>query len=123
MNRQLKTVMQFLILAGFSVLLSGFFPFQKEVAEKDYPKPRFPSYLRLPKSAEEVMKNVRMLVRNKSGFEGLGMGVAQRGEAILLVPTADAEDMIVEGIRMALEERGVKAVSYTHLKLPTNREV
>jgi len=109
MSRQLKTAMQFLIFVGFSVLLSGFFPFQKKVSEKDYPKPRFPSYLRLPKSAEEVMKNVRMLVRNKSGFEGLGMGVAQRGEAILLVPTADAEDMIVEGIRMALEERGVKA--------------
>ncbi len=109
MTGQLEKAIRGLVLVGFVTLLGGFGPAQEEAEKKEYPKPRFPSYLRQPESPEEVMKSVRGLVRNKSGFEGLGMGIVQRGEAILLVPTADAEDMVVEGIRLALQERGVKA--------------
>ncbi len=73
-----------------------------------YPAPRFPSYLKAPSSIDELMPQVRVLVRNKSGFLGKGLGIMEPGQTALLVPTADAEDMVVEAIKRALEERKVK---------------
>ncbi len=103
----LQKTLKICLLLGCVLLMGGFL--QNEQFEKgQYPEPRFPSYLQEPQSAEEVMRAVRGLVRNKSGFEGFGMGVAEKGETILLVTTIDAEDMIVEGVRLALEERGVR---------------
>src|ERR1700752_1822230 len=37
-----------------------------------YPEPRFPSYLKPPKSIDDMLPAVRVLVRNKSGFLGKG---------------------------------------------------
>ena len=81
---------------------------EQDINSKEYPKPQFPSYVVEPNSAEEVKVGVRGLVRNKSGYQGFGMGVVQQNESMLIVPTANAEEMVVEGIRLALEERGVK---------------
>src|SRR5438093_5857456 len=43
-----------------------------------YPEPRFPSYLKPPASVEEVLPHVRPLARNKIGFQGSGLGIAQQ---------------------------------------------
>jgi hypothetical protein len=110
MTIQIRKAIRTLILAGFVILVGGFMQPQEEVEKKEYPKPRFPSYLKQPQSAEEVMRSVRGLVRNKASFQGYGMGVVGGGETALLVPTSDAEDVVVEGIRLALEERGVKVI-------------
>jgi hypothetical protein len=72
-----------------------------------YPEPRFPSYLKPPTSVEEMLPAVRVLVRNQSGFLGKGLGILEPGDTVLLVPTAEAEDMVLEAIKRALEERKI----------------
>jgi len=76
-------------------------------ASIQYPEPRYPSYLKPPTSIDEVLPHVRPLVRNKTGFQGGGLGVAQPGETVTFVLGADAEDLIVEAVKRAMEERGV----------------
>jgi hypothetical protein len=78
-----------------------------------YPEPRFPSYLKPPASVDEVLPHVRPLVRNKVGFQGGGLGIAQRGDTVAFILAPTAEDMIVEGVKRAMEERGV-AVNLVH---------
>src|SRR6516162_6863145 len=72
-----------------------------------YPEPRYPSYLKPPASIDEVLPHVRPLVRNKTGFQGAGLGVAQAGDTVTFVLGPDAEDLIVEAVKKATEERGV----------------
>ena len=74
---------------------------------RQYPAPRFPAYLKPLSSIDEVMPQVRVLVRNKSGFLGKGLGILEPGDTVLLVPTAEAEEMIIEAIKRALEERKI----------------
>jgi hypothetical protein len=73
-----------------------------------YPEPRFPSYLKSPSSVDEVLPHVRPLVRNKIGFQGNGLGIAQPGDTVAFILSATAEDMIVQAVKRAMEERGVK---------------
>ncbi len=81
---------------------------QKQAEEPKYPEPRFPSYLKAPQSVDDVLPRVRNLVRNKSGFQGSGLGVVDPGETVAIVVTADAEEMILDAIQKGLQERGVK---------------
>jgi hypothetical protein len=74
-----------------------------------YPEPRFPSYLKPPTTVDEVMPYARALVRNRSGFEGLGLGAMEPGQTVVIVVSADSEDMIMDAIQKALTERGVKS--------------
>jgi hypothetical protein len=78
-----------------------------ETGAARYPEPRFPSYLKPPASVDEVLPHVRPLVRNKIGFQGNGLGIAQRGDTVAFILAPTAEDMIVEGVKRAMEERGV----------------
>ena len=73
-----------------------------------YPEPRFPSYLKPTSSVEEILQHIRPLVRNKTGFQGAGLGIANPGDTVTFVTTADADDIIVEALKRAMEERGVK---------------
>ena len=73
-----------------------------------YPEPRFPSYLKPPASIDDVLPHVRPLARNKSGFQGNGLGIAQPGDTVAFILPATAEDMIVQAVKRAMEERGVK---------------
>ena len=73
-----------------------------------YPEPRYPSYLKPPASIDEVLPHVRPLVRNKIGFQGAGLGVAQPGDTVTFVLGPDAEDLIVQAVKTAMEERGVR---------------
>jgi hypothetical protein len=78
-------------------------------AEKTtYPQPRFPSYTKSPKSIEEVMPFARSIARQTTGLQGEGFGILKQGETVALVVEATAEDMILEAIKRAIEDRGVK---------------
>ncbi len=72
-----------------------------------YPEPRWPSYFKTPKSSEELMGAARLLVRNQSGLQGKGMGILQPGEKVLIVAADEADPMVIEAIKRALEERKV----------------
>ena len=73
-----------------------------------YPEPRYPSYLKPVASVEDVLPKVRPLVRNKTGFQGAGLGIANSGDIVAFVTGFDADPMIVEAVKRAMEERGVK---------------
>ena len=78
-------------------------------AEKSsYPAPRFPSYTKAPKSVEEVMPYARAIARQTTGLQGDGFGILKDGESVGLVLTSTAEDLVVQAIKRAIEERGVK---------------
>jgi hypothetical protein len=78
-------------------------------AEKNaYPAPRFPSYTKAPKSVDEVMPYARSIARQTTGLQGDGFGILKEGESAALVLSATAEDVIVQAIKRAIEERGVK---------------
>lgn len=77
---------------------------------KDYPEPRFPSYLKPPSSIEEVMPYVRPLARARHGLQGAGLGIVEKGESVLFVISSTAEDMIVEAVKRAMEERGITVI-------------
>src|ERR1700737_4130373 len=52
----------------------------------EYPGPRYPSYLKPPSPIDEVLPHVRPLARNRTGFQGGGLGIAQPGEPGTLLP-------------------------------------
>src|SRR5512138_884905 len=80
----------------------------ERAAKVTYAEPRFPSYLKPPSSLEDVLPHVRPLARNKIGFQGNGLGIAQSGETVAFILSATAEDLIVQAVKRAMEERGVK---------------
>jgi len=92
-------------------------------AEGRYPEPRWPSYFKPPQSVDDLMPAARTLARNTSGFLGVGMGVLKAGESVLLVPTADADPMVLEAIKRALAERKITVhVKFTYEYLGQTRE-
>ena len=74
----------------------------------DYPSPRFPSYLKPLSSVDEVLPHVRTLARAKTGVQGAGLGVANSGDTVTFVTTTASDPLIVEAVKRAMEERGVK---------------
>jgi hypothetical protein len=82
---------------------------QQAQAKESYPEPRFPAYLRPPENADALMPYARILVRNESGFQGRGLGILKEGESVLIVPTVNADDVVLDAVRKALAERKVTA--------------
>jgi len=79
-------------------------------AEKvQYPPPRFPSYVKAPKSIEDVMPYARAVARQTTGLQGAGLGMLKAGETVALITEATAEEVVIEALKRALAERGVKA--------------
>ena len=72
-----------------------------------YPEPRWPSYFKAPKTVDELMPAARLLVRNQSGLQGKGMGILKDGDKVLIVAADEADPMVIEAIRKALEERKI----------------
>ncbi|MBA2306202.1 MAG: hypothetical protein H0W08_26735 [Acidobacteria bacterium] len=98
-------------------------PSPTKEAAATYAAPRWPSYFKPPTSVEALMEPARALVRNKSGFLGVGMGVLQAGETVLIVPNVTSDPMVVEAVVRALAERKVKAdVRYTYELLGQTRD-
>jgi hypothetical protein len=71
-----------------------------------YPPPRFPSYLRPTKTIEEIMPFARAAVRQTGGRTPLGL--VEKGMTVAIFTEPSAEDMVMQAIRRAYEERGVK---------------
>jgi hypothetical protein len=71
-----------------------------------YPPPRFPSYLRPPKSVDDIMPFARAAVRQTGGRTPLGL--VEKGMATLIVSEVGAEPMVMHAIQRAFEERGLK---------------
>ncbi len=83
-----------------------------------YLEPRYPDYLVKPvTSVEELMPNARALVRNRVGIMGLGLGALKSGETVLIVTTVSSDDIVVEAVRRALQERSVKVEIVPDYKL------
>jgi hypothetical protein len=72
-----------------------------------YPAPRFPSYLKPPKSIEDIMPFARAAVRQTGGRTPLGL--VEKGMATLIVAEVKADPMVMQAIKRAYEERGVRA--------------
>jgi hypothetical protein len=68
----------------------------------------FPSYTEAPKSIEEIMPYARAIACQTTGLQGDGFGILKEDEAAALVLTATAEDLVVQAIKRAIEERGLK---------------
>jgi hypothetical protein len=96
------------VLAGLAGLAEIVEPQMAAITK--YPEPRFPAYLKPPKTVDDVLPAAREIVRNKNGIQGAGMGILQKGDSVLLVPNVEAEAMVLDGIGKALAERGVKTV-------------
>ncbi len=75
-----------------------------------YPEPRFPGYLKKPTSVDDLMPTARQFAQQKAWRGGLGLGVANPGETILIINGVEAEDMILEAIKRAAAERNVTVV-------------
>jgi hypothetical protein len=73
-----------------------------------YMPPRFPSYVKPPKSIEDVMPFARAAVRQTGGRTPLGLVEKGMTTALVIEPTAN--DMVIQAIKRAFEERGVKVL-------------
>src|ERR671924_1258378 len=71
-----------------------------------YPAPRFPSYLKPPKNIEDVMPFARAAVRQTGGRTPLGL--VEKGMTVAIFTEPTAEEMVLQAIKRAYEERGVK---------------
>ena len=56
-----------------AVLLLGFVPSLNAAESNKYPTPRFPSYVKPPKSIEDIMPFARAAVRQTGGRTPLGL--------------------------------------------------
>ena len=93
-------------LIAIALVLLGSFHVSHAAESKKYPAPRFPSYVRPPKSIDDVMPFARAAVRQTGGRTPLGL--VEKGQTVAIFTEPMAEDMILQAIRRAYEERGVK---------------
>ena len=90
-----------------AVLLLGFVPSLNAAESNKYPTPRFPSYVKPPKSIDDIMPYARAAVRQTGGRTPLGL--VEKGTLIGLVTEAVADDTVMQAIVRAYKERGVEA--------------
>ncbi|MBI4483333.1 MAG: hypothetical protein HY652_10640 [Acidobacteria bacterium] len=95
-------------MGGFGLMMGIAEIAEQRFEAAQYTEPRFPAYLKEPKSVEDLMPAARSWARNRTGFLGAGLGAVERGETALLVTSVASDQMVVEAIRRALEERGVR---------------
>ncbi len=84
----------------------GFTDSARGAEKAKYPPPRFPSYVKPPKSIDDVMPFARAAVRQTGGRTPLGL--VEKGMTALIVAEATADDLLLQAIKRAYEERGVK---------------
>ncbi|TAK08883.1 hypothetical protein EPO44_02005, partial [bacterium] len=94
------------LAVSMMIFLFGFAGAAISAEKGKYPPPRFPSYLRPPKSIEDIMPFARAAVRQVGGRTPLGL--VEKGMGALIVTEATAEEMVMQAIKRAYEERGVK---------------
>src|SRR5262245_24138904 len=104
-------------------LVTLIFPvhFSSAAESKTYLPPRFPSYVRPPKSIEDVMPFARAAVRQTGGRTPLGL--VEQGQTVVIFTEPAADEMVMQAIKRAYEERGVKIqIVPEHQLLGVNRE-
>lgn len=102
------------ILASSPSNISG-----QEGRNTQYTEPRFPSYLKQPRTVEELMPKARefVLVKGGLGPQSVGFGTFKRGDTLLIVPDVTAEELPLKAVERALEERGIKAIIRTEAEM------
>jgi hypothetical protein len=111
-----KTIalMMAMVCLGLVSLVSG-------AENTKYPAPRFPSYLRPPKSIDDIMPFARAAVRQTGGRTPLGL--VEKGMVALIVNEVNADVMVMQAIKRAYDERGVKVyIVSEHELLGINKE-
>src|SRR5262245_53129150 len=88
------------------VVTASWHGFSSAAEKNTYPPPRFPSYVKPPKSIDDVLPFARAAVRQTGGRTPLGL--VEKG-TVLIVTDSVAEDIVMQAIKRAYEERGVKA--------------
>src|SRR5574341_1159631 len=93
---------------AFGIIVSlaalGYIAWGAESAK--YPQPRFPSYLKPPKSIDDIMPYARAAVRQTGGRTPLGL--AEKGRTVAIFSEPAADEMVMQAVKKAYEERGVK---------------
>ncbi len=79
---------------------------KRKYVKGEYREPRFPSYLKPPKSIDDVMPFARAAVRQVGGRTPLGL--VNPGQTVLLIIEPRSEEILLQAIQKAYEERGVK---------------
>ncbi len=79
---------------------------KRKYVKGEYSAPRYPSYLKPPKSVDEVMPYARAAVRQVGGRAPLGL--VNPGQTVLIVTEITSEEILLQAIKKAYEERGVK---------------
>ncbi len=82
-------------------------PLTRKYVKGEYRAPRFPSYLKTPKTVDEVMPFARAAVRQVRGVQG-GLGLVNSGETVLIVTEPRADEIMLQAVKKAYEERGIK---------------
>jgi hypothetical protein len=100
----------FLFLAGlfFGVLFGAVLQAVAADGGKYLP-PRFPSYVKPPRTIEDIMPFARAAVRQTGGRTPLGL--VEKGMTAALVIEPAADDRVIQAIKRAFEERGVKVLA------------
>src|SRR5262245_31551357 len=98
----MKLLAMGLLLLGVSLAEIAF-----SAEQGKYPPPRFPSYVKTPKSIEDIMPFARAAVRQTGGRTPLGL--VEKGTLVGLVTEAIADDTVLQAIIRAYKERGVDA--------------
>jgi len=115
----MRRIFVFVIAFALSSLVAG--QFLRAAESKKYPVPRFPSYLKPPKSIDDVMPFARAAVRQTGGRTPLGL--VEKGSAALIVTEVGADPLVMQAIKRAYEERGVKtSIVGEHELLGVNKD-
>ncbi len=106
------------VLLGFVILIFGdhlmaqtpakgkYDALKRKYVKGEYPEPRFPAYLKPAKNVDEVLPFARAAVRQIGGRTP--MGLVNPGQTVLIVTVIEDDEMLIQGIKKAFEERGVK---------------
>ena len=96
-----------LIFLGYVFFREGWF--EADAGQESYPAPRFPSYLRPPKSVTDLMPSARAATQQTAGRTPLGL--AKPGQKVLIMVPSRQDTMVIQAILAAFKERGVEAHS------------
>ncbi len=118
----MKAMKSLILLSSVLLILAAFAGSAEksvigESGQAAYPGPRFPSYLKPPKNVAELMPFARNFVMIKEGTHGVGMGRFNRGDTLLLVIDVTAEELPLQAVLRALQERGITAIVKTEAEV------
>ena len=113
--------MRKLVIILVAILLLANWGWMSAQEKGKYPPPRFPSYVKPPKSINDIMPYARAAVRQTGGRTPLGL--VEKGKTVAIVTEVVADDTVMQAIKRAYEERGVKVVILAEHELAgVNRE-